>query len=154
MTAGQKEEGRVSAPAPAAELPPKFTIFDPRVGPDGSIAEGENGRPFMLTEIMPFSSKDVCIRADGERWACGLHAYATLRNSVVHKSLQCTNEGSPDDPRISCQIDGRNLALILISNGLAELKEGIQEADLLRAQGKAKAAKIGVWNREAQSTGR
>src|SRR5690348_7479874 len=69
----QKTEDRVAVARPASDLTGNFAVSDPRVGPDGSIREGEDGPAFFLSEIKSFSSKDVCTRADGERWACGLH---------------------------------------------------------------------------------
>jgi hypothetical protein len=145
--AEQKSEDRIPVQAPAGGLPGAFTINDPRVAPDGSIRNGEDGAPFFLKELKPFNSKDVCTRSDGERWACGLHAYATLRNSIAHKTIRCTNDGSKEEPRVSCRIGGENLALILVNNGLVELRDGVQDRDLLRAQSKAKAARTGIWNR-------
>ncbi len=143
----EKSEDRVPTQAPTAELTGAFTLDDPRVGPDGSIRNGEDGAPFFLSELKPFNSKDVCTRSDGERWACGLHAYATLRNSIAHKTIRCTNDGSQQEPSVSCELGGKNLALILIDNGLVELKDGVQSQDLRRAQAKAKASKTGMWDR-------
>ncbi len=143
----RKAEDRIPVAAAPSELTGSFTISDPRVGPDGSITNGEDGPPFFLTELKSFSSKDVCTRASGDRWACGLHAYATLRNSIAHKTIQCVNKGSREEPRITCQMGGENLALILVQNGLVELKDDVQDQDLLRAQAKAKAGLLGIWDR-------
>jgi len=145
--ADQKIEDRVSVSVQADELKGRFTIADPHVAPDGSIKSGADGQPFFLSEIKRFTSKDVCNRSNGERWACGLHAYATLRNTIEHKAIQCANSGSEEQPKISCHIGGQSVALILVKNGLVELKDDAQDPDLLQAQATAKKARIGIWDR-------
>ena len=143
----QKSQDRVLAAVPIGEIKGTFMVSDPVVGPDGSIKDGEGGTPFFIPEIKPFSSKDVCLRSSGERWACGLRAYATLRNSIAHRVIRCQNTGAPDAPRASCRMDGQNLVLILIQNGLAELKDDVQNQDLRGAEAKAKAERVGIWDR-------
>ena len=69
-------------------------IDEPNVEANGSIIA--NGQAFYLYGIKQLDSKKVCTKASGDRWACGLHAYATLRNSIAHKKIIC-------DPRRSCR---------------------------------------------------
>lgn len=140
----EKLADRVQAP----ELAPDrlITIENPEVGPDGSI-KGE-GAPFFLAEISRFTSKDVCTRASGERWACGLHAYATLRNAIAHKTIQCTPPAGPEaEPLSSCQLNGLNLSVMLLRDGLADIRPGIDDKQLLRAQAEARLKRVGIWDR-------
>lgn len=139
----QKVPDRVQAPEPDPNR--LITIEDPEVGPDGSIKSGD--APFFLAEIQRFTSKDVCTRVSGERWACGLHAYATLRNSVAHKRIQCTPPvGSAPDLTASCRLDGLNLSMLLVRDGLARVREGIDDQQLLRAQAEARLKRVGIWD--------
>lgn len=141
---GKKVPDRVLAPEPDPNQ--LITIEDPEVGPDGSISGG--AAPFFLAEISRFTSKDVCTRASGERWACGLHAYATLRNSIAHKTIQCTPAAGPDAELLSsCRLDERNLSALLLRDGLAQLRDGIDDEQLLRVQADAKLKRTGIWDR-------
>lgn len=140
----QKVPDRVQAPVPDPNR--LITLENPEVSPDGSIRGA--GPPFFLAEIGPFTSKDVCTRSSGERWACGLHAYATLRNSIAHKTIQCTPPvGSDADLMASCRLDGLNLSMLLVRDGLARVREGIEDRQLLRAQAEAKLKHVGIWDR-------
>ena len=120
-------------------------IAEPNVLPDGVISGG--GRTFRLYGIKQLDSKRVCTKASGDRWACGLHAYATLRNTIAKKTIIC-------DPKTilgtmvlaRCRLGSVDLALTLVQNGLIETDEPT-DIDLSKAQAVAKIAKIGIWDR-------
>ena len=123
----------------------RLVIVEPKVQTNGSIIG--NGQTLYLYGIKQFDSKRVCARASGERWACGLHAYATLRNAIAHKTIIC------DPKRILqngvsaiCRLEATDVALALLRDGLIELDDNIDDAELVDAQNFAKGRKLGIWD--------
>jgi endonuclease YncB( thermonuclease family) len=124
----------------------RVVIAQPKVEANGSIIS--DGQALYLYGIKPFDSKKLCTRASGERWACGLHAYATFRNTIAKKELVC-------DPKkillnavsATCRIGTTDVALTLVRDGLVELEDNIGDAELVKAQAFAKSRKLGIWDR-------
>ncbi len=143
MAAANNAENLIDEAAIARHMQ-RVIFAEPSVQPDGSISG--NGRVFHLYGIKQFDSKKLCTRASGERWACGLHAYATLRNTVAKKTIVC-------DPRTivgnavsaTCRVGTLDLALMLIREGLVEADD-IGDVELSRAQALAKISKVGIWD--------
>ena len=48
----------------------------PEVRSNGAIKNGDSY--FVLSDVTRFTRKDVCAQSSGQKWACGLQAYATL----------------------------------------------------------------------------
>jgi hypothetical protein len=88
----------LSPPALEDRPPPNtwFEIIDPQVQRNGSLSG--NGEVLYLYGIKHFSSKTVCTRASGERWACGLQAYAATAPSCSRAEATL---GPLSDPAIS-----------------------------------------------------
>jgi endonuclease YncB( thermonuclease family) len=123
-----------------------IVLIDPQVQADGSIHH--KGQRLYLYGIKPFNSKQVCTRATGERWACGLEAFATLHNEVAKKTIVCDpKEIRPDGIGATCRMDGVNIALVLVQKGLAALDGSATAIELLNAQDSAKRQKLGIWSR-------
>ena len=123
-----------------------IVLIDPQVQADGSIHN--KGQRLYLYGIKPFNSKQVCTRATGERWACGLEAFATLHNEVAKKTILCKpKEIRPDGIGASCRMGDTNIALVLVRKGLAALDGKATDIELLNAQDSAKRQKLGIWNR-------
>ena len=122
-----------------------ITIEDPKIQSDGSIENGDSR--LVLYGIKPFNSKSVCTRASGERWACGLHAYATLRNELARKTIVCQPKKILDQAlTATCRTGGIDVALILVRNGLVEVTSDAP-TELLQAQATARNSKTGIWDR-------
>lgn len=135
-----------AAEAALAKRMARLIIKDPVAQANGSIIG--NGQTVHLYGIKQFDSKTVCTRPSGERWACGLQAYATLRNTTVKKTIIC-------DPKkilsngvsAVCRIGSIDVALMLVRDGLAELDGNIDDAEMKKAQVSAKSQKLGIWDR-------
>lgn len=124
----------------------RITVLDPKVQPNGTILA--NGQTIYLFGIKHFDSTTVCKRSSGERWACGLHAYATLRNAIAQKKVICDPQQIlPNGVSAICQMSGTNIAMILVRDGLVELDNNVGDADLVNAEKFAQSQKIGIWNR-------
>lgn len=139
------------APAPRGEATPVRTmapivIEEPLVGPNGAITG--KGETLFLHGIKQFDSKNVCFKANGEKWACGLYAYATLRNSIARKKIVC-------EPKVplanglaaTCRMGPTDIAIILLRDGLAEVENNFNDQELADAQAFAKVRKLGIWDR-------
>jgi endonuclease YncB( thermonuclease family) len=123
-----------------------FEIVDPQVQGNGSIIG--NGQVLYLHGIKRFDSKNLCTKASGERWACGLHAYATLRNTLSKNTIACNPKTLlPNAVSATCRIGTTNVALSLVRDGLVELDDNTDDADLAYAQAFAKNGKLGIWDR-------
>jgi endonuclease YncB( thermonuclease family) len=123
-----------------------ITIEDPKVESDGSIRN--DGQTLFLYGIKRFDSKAVCTRASGDRWACGLQAYATLRNELAHKTIVCEPKKILERAlAATCRLNGLDVALILIRKGLVEVADDADVPDLLQVQAAARTARLGVWDR-------
>jgi endonuclease YncB( thermonuclease family) len=124
----------------------RLIIEEPIAQPNGSIIG--NHKTLYLHGVKPFDSKKVCARASGERWACGLQAYATLRNTVAKKTIACDPKTLlPNAVTATCHIGATNVALVLVRDGLVELDDNADDADLANAQAFAKNRKLGIWDR-------
>jgi len=124
----------------------RIVIDEPKVEPNGSLKG--NGQTLYLYGIKQFDSKQVCTRASGVRWACGLHAYATLRNSLAKKTITCDPKRIlPNGVSATCRTGATDIVLPLIHDGLAELDDNIKDTEMVNAQAFAKSQKLGIWDR-------
>lgn len=140
-----KAETTGSSPALSNRLA-RFVIVDPQVHGNGLISG--NGVSLYLHGLKPFDSKAVCTRASGERWACGLPAYATLRNAIAKQTITCDPKTLlPKAITATCRMGRDNIALALVREGLVELDDTRDDNDLLFAQAYAKSRRLGIWDR-------
>jgi endonuclease YncB( thermonuclease family) len=124
----------------------RLNIVNPQVQPNGSIIG--NGQTVYLFGIKQFDRNTLCKRASGERWACGLRAYATLRNSIEHKTIECEpKKRLPNGISALCRMESTNVGSILGRGGLAEIEDDTADVDLRNAQAFAKSRKLGIWDR-------
>ncbi len=123
----------------------RLVIEEPMAQANGSIIG--NGQTLYLYGIKQFDSKKVCTKTSGERWACGLHAYATLRNAIARKTIVCDPKKIlPNGVSAICRIGTTDVALTLVRDGLAELDENIKDTEMVNAQAFAKSRKLGIWD--------
>jgi endonuclease YncB( thermonuclease family) len=123
-----------------------IVIEEPMVGPNGSITA--KGEVLFLHGIKQFDSKKVCFKSTGEKWACGLYSYATLRNSIARKRIVCEPKAPlTNGLAATCRMGPINIATILLRDGLAEVESDIKDVELADAQAYAKVRKLGIWDR-------
>jgi endonuclease YncB( thermonuclease family) len=124
----------------------RLTIEEPIVQPNGSIIG--NRQTLYLYGTKPFNSKAVCTRASGDLWACGLHAYTTLRNSIAKKTIVCDPKTIlPNGVSAVCHLGTTDIALALVRDGLVEIDDNVDNAEMAKAQAFAKSKKLGIWDR-------
>lgn len=140
------ETKRAELQAALSKRMERIVITDPQVQPDGTIMA--KGQTIYLYGINPLNSKQVCTKASKERWACGLHAYADLRNSIAHKTIICDPKSIVSNGVTAvCRFGDTDIAGMLVGHGLAEVPEGVADPDLLKAQASAKTLRLGIWDR-------
>ena len=103
----------------------------------------EGGTPTHLVGVEGPSFGAVCKDDEGHLWACGLQARAALNNLIRTKTITCMPEAVADaQVNARCQVEGRDLASLLIERGFARLTEGGSS----EAQDRARRARLGLWN--------
>lgn len=148
-TASSSTDANSQSVAFEAALAKRLTrvVFDePTVETNGTIKG--NGQTVSLYGIKSFNSKNVCTKASGEKWACGLHAYATLRNLIARKRITCDPQTVlPNSVAATCVIGTTNVALTLVRDGLIELDGSAVDAEMINAQASAQNKRLGIWDR-------
>lgn len=123
-----------------------LTIEEPLVQPNGTILG--NHQTIYLYGIKPIDSRSVCTRASGDRWACGLNFYATLRNSIAKKTITCDPKTIlPKAVTAVCRLGEFDLGLALVRDGMVEADDAVADVEMIKAQQIAKNNKLGIWDR-------
>jgi endonuclease YncB( thermonuclease family) len=101
-----------------------FQLTHVRVQNDGTLAV--KGAVYRLFGISLPPRQKICTAQDGARWTCGQRAWLMLRNLTSERALDCVNAG-PGAPAegapvpVTCKIGRADIALTLLSHGLAEV---------------------------------
>jgi hypothetical protein len=116
----------------------------PEVLSNGAIKNGNSY--FVLSDVTRFTRKDVCAHSSGQKWACGLQAYATLHNMIAGQPIDCIpRQVEGRNTVASCRLGSLNLAAQLLKNGLVKLQPNVSDLELQDAQNYAKSRHLGVW---------
>lgn len=108
---------------------------------------------YALDGIEAPPASAICLGQDKRLWACGLQARAALQGFIKGKALSCILQSGrpirkPRDPgnaRWNCQIEGRDLALLLVEGGWAKANSRTDRAFIL-AEDTARQAQRGLWD--------
>ena len=124
--------------------PEPIRLGRPEVRSDGTIKNGDTY--FVLADVARFTSKDVCESSSGQKWACGLQAYATLHNMIAGHAIDCIpRQVEVTITEASCRLGSLNLAAELLKRGLVKLRPDVSDLELQQAQNDAKSRRLGVW---------
>ena len=116
----------------------------PEVRSNGTIKNGDAS--FVLSDITRFTRKDVCASSSGQKWACGLQAYATLHNMIAGQAIDCIpRQVEGRNTVASCRLGSLDLAAELLKKGLVRLQSDVSDLELQQAQDYAKSRHLGVW---------
>ena len=87
----------------------------------------------------------ICTSPEGARWACGQRAFVALRNLMQGKSIACMFNHVVEPPKAACSVGDKDVAQFLLSEGWAELAEGVTEDMYIEAHTSAQSRKAGIW---------
>jgi hypothetical protein len=87
----------------------------------------------------------ICTSTEGARWACGQHAFIALRNVVDGKPITCSFKHITVPPKAVCRVGDSDVTRILLSQGWAELADGVTDEAYLEALAFAQSTKAGMW---------
>jgi endonuclease YncB( thermonuclease family) len=109
----------------------------------GSIrADGHN---LELYGAVLIRRNKICTSTEGARWTCGQHAYIALRNLLDGKSITCSFKHITVPPKAICRVADSDVAQTLLSQGWAELADGVTDKPYVEALLSAQSRKAGIW---------
>jgi endonuclease YncB( thermonuclease family) len=114
-----------------------------RVDTNGVISA--DGHSLSLYAVVLVARNKICSPPDGGRWACGQRAFMALRNLLEGKSIACTFKHIAGPPKAACSVDGDDVAQMLLTEGWADLAEGVTEQTYVEAHSSAQSRKVGIW---------
>ncbi len=127
-----------------SRMPEPIRLQHPEVQSNGTIKNGD--AYFVLADVTRFTRKDVCTHSSGEKWACGLEAYATFHNMIAGQAIECIPRKAEGKNTIaSCYLGSSNLAAELLKRGLVKMQPDVSNRELQEAQEYAKSRRLGVW---------
>jgi endonuclease YncB( thermonuclease family) len=154
--AAAQEEGRPAANAPSrkvirtkrlrvpADLFEQDAVFfkRARVEPSGTIrADGHN---LDLYGMEPVRRNRICA-PEGARWACGQRAFIAVRGLLEGQSISCRFIDAAGSPKALCWVGDTDVTQWLLSQGWAELAEGVTDESYVDAAASARRRKAGIW---------
>jgi endonuclease YncB( thermonuclease family) len=154
--AAAQGEGRPSADAPSRKvirtkrlrvpdaLFEKDAVFfqRARVEAGGTIrADGHNLDLYGI-ELIPRNR--ICA-PEGGRWACGQRAFIAMRGLLEGQSISCRFIAAAGSPKAVCWVGDTDVTQWLLSQGWAELAEGVTDESYVEAAASARRRKAGIW---------
>jgi hypothetical protein len=109
----------------------------------GSVrADGHN---LDLYGAMLLRRNRICTSAEGARWTCGQHAFVALRNLLDGQSVTCRFKHTTVPPKAICWVGDSDVTYFLLSQGWAELADGVTDETYVEALASAQTKKAGIW---------
>ena len=82
---------------------------------------------------------------EGARWACGQRAFMATRGLLEGKSISCSFIAAAGAPKAVCWVGDTDVTQWLLSQGWAELAEGVTDESYAEAEASARRRKAGIW---------
>jgi endonuclease YncB( thermonuclease family) len=113
-----------------------------RVEAGGTIrADGHNLDLYGI-ELIPRNR--ICA-PEGGRWACGQRAFIAMRGLLEGQSISCRFIAAAGSPKAVCWVGDTDVTQWLLSQGWAELAEGVTDESYVEAAASARRRKAGIW---------
>src|SRR5262245_15479623 len=156
VPAAAQAEGRPAVDAPSrkvirtkrlrmpADLFERDAVFfkRARLDPGGTIrADGHN----LDLYGMELVRRNRICAPEGARWACGQRAFIAMRGLLEGKSISCSFLASAGSPKAVCRVGDTDVTQWLLSQGWAELAEGVTDESYIEAAASARRSKAGIW---------
>jgi endonuclease YncB( thermonuclease family) len=154
-TAAQ-EEGRPAADAPSRKvirtkrlrLPTvlfeRDAVFFKRARVEAGGSIRADGHTLDLYGLELARRNRICA-PEGARWACGQRAFIAMRGLLEGQSISCSFIAAAGSPKAVCWVGDTDVAEWLLSQGWAELAEGVTDESYVEAAASARRRKIGIW---------
>ena len=114
-----------------------------QVDMSGSIrADGHN---LELYGAVLLRRNKICTSAEGARWACGQRAFVALRKLLDGQSITCSFRHITVPPKAVCWVGDNDVTHFLLSQGWAELADGVTDETYVEALTSAQSRKAGIW---------
>jgi endonuclease YncB( thermonuclease family) len=114
-----------------------------RVDASGTIrADGHN---LDLYGAVLIRRDRICASPEGARWTCGQRAFMATRALVEGQPLRCSFRQAAGAPKAVCWVGDNDVTESLLSQGWAELAEGVIEESYVEAEASARRIKAGIW---------
>jgi endonuclease YncB( thermonuclease family) len=151
-----QEEGRPAANAPSRKVIRTKRLRVPdalfegdavffkqvRVEASGTIrADGHNIDVYGMELVR---RNRICA-AEGARWACGQRAFIAIRGLLEGQSISCSFIAAAGSPKAVCSVGDTDVTEWLLSQGWAELAEGVTDQSYIEAAASARRKKAGIW---------
>jgi endonuclease YncB( thermonuclease family) len=87
----------------------------------------------------------ICASPEGARWTCGQRAFMAMRALVEGQPISCSFRQAAGAPKAVCWVGDDDVTKYLLSQGWAELAEGVTEESYVEALASARRSKAGIW---------
>ena len=87
----------------------------------------------------------ICASPEGARWTCGQRAFMATRALVEGQPLSCSFRQAEGALKAVCWVGDNDVTESLLSQGWAELAEGVTEESYVEAEASARRIKVGIW---------
>jgi endonuclease YncB( thermonuclease family) len=155
--AAAQEEGR-----PAADVPPRKVIRTQRLRVPADLFQRDtvsfkrarvdaggtiraDGHNLDLYGMVLIRRDRICASPEGARWACGQRAFMAMRQLVEGQPISCSFMAAAGAPKAVCWVGDNDVTQWLLSQGWAELAEGVTDESYIEAAAFARRKKAGIW---------
>ena len=155
--AAAQEEGRpVADPAPSrkiirtkrlripADLFERDAVFFKRARVEAGGTIRADGHNIDLYGMQLVRRNRICA-PEGARWACGQRAFIAMRGLLEGQSISCSFIAAAGSPKAVCWVGDTDVTQWLLSQGWAELAEGVTDETYAEAAASAQRRKAGIW---------
>ena len=104
----------------------------------------DSGRNLDLYGMQLVRRNRICA-PEGARWACGQRAFIAMRGLLEGQSISCSFIAAAGSPKAVCRVGDTDVTQWLLSQGWAELAEGVTDETYAEAAASARRRKAGIW---------
>jgi endonuclease YncB( thermonuclease family) len=156
VPATAQEEGRPAADGPSrkvirtkrlrvpADLFERDAVFFKRVRVEAGGTIRADGHNLDLYGMELVRRNRICA-PEGVRWACGQRAFIAMRGLLEGQSISCSFIAATGPPKAVCWVGDTDVTQWLLSQGWAELAEGVTDESYIEAAASARRRKAGIW---------
>jgi endonuclease YncB( thermonuclease family) len=127
-----------------ADLFERDVVFFKRAQVEAGGTIRADGHTLDLYGLELVRRNRICA-SEGARWACGQRAFMAMRGLLEGQSISCSFIAAAGSPKAVCRVGDTDVTQWLLSQGWAELVEGITDESYIEAAASARRSKAGIW---------